>query len=343
MKRILSALRYIRHRIKIWLAFPFYTKTSKIVITATPTHGNLGDQAIVYAEKHILSKSPIKKCVLEVENGGYLTCVNAVKKHIKSEDIIAIDGGGNLGTLWPWEDDKISDIISTFKENKIVVFPQTMYYDDTPSAAERIKKNRVIYSKARDLTFLFRDSSSYDFFTKTFNGVNAKLCPDIVLSLDEQKTLPRKNVLLCFREDRERVINDDELSSIKQWMSKNNLTFFATDTVIDKTVRAWNRKKELNRKWKEFSSARLVITDRLHAMIFSYITGTPCIALNNKSKKVEGTYDFIKNCNFIKLADDSKDVIELIPELLGIKKIEKGAFDYPMEIIEECFSNGKSD
>ncbi len=47
--------------------------------------------------------------------------------------------------------------------------------------------------------------------------------------------------------------------------------------------RFFDRMEELNSKFAEFLSSGLVITDRLHGMIFAAITGTPCIALDNKS------------------------------------------------------------
>ena len=46
-----------------------------------------------------------------------------------------------------------------------------------------------------------------------------------------------------------------------------------------------NREQLLKQKIEEFQSAELVITDRLHGMIFSVITGTPCIAFDNLMRK----------------------------------------------------------
>jgi len=341
VNKIKNFLFFIRHYIKILLNFVLHISHSKIIIVATPTHGNLGDQAITYAEKSILKSLCPQKPVIEVENGGFIKCKKLLKRLVNVNDVIVIDGGGNLGTLWPWEDDKISDIIDTFKDNKIIVFPQTMYYDNTNSAIDRIEKNKCVYSKAKDLTFLFRDRASYLFFNEKFSDINAFLCPDIVLSLNKQQLQLRQDVLLCFRTDREKVISDDELGQIEQHLLNNNIKYSYTDTVIKKSVRAINRKIELYKKWREFSCCKLVITDRLHAMIFAYITNTPCIAINNKSKKVEGSFDFIKNCNYVKLADNLLEVLDLIPMLVNLEKINKGDFVYPIDIIKDCLNNGK--
>ena len=43
--------------------------------------------------------------------------------------------------------------------------------------------------------------------------------------------------------------------------------------------------------WKNFSSSKIVITDRLHGLIFSKITSTPCIAIDNSNNKIRETYN----------------------------------------------------
>ena len=59
--------------------------------------------------------------------------------------------------------------------------------------------------------------------------------------------------------------------------------------------------KEKN-KINEFADVQLVITDRLHSMIFSIIGGTKCIAFDNKTKKVSGVYDeWLKNESGLKI------------------------------------------
>ena len=173
---------------------------------ATPTHGNLGDHAIVMAEKQLLNRCGyISKQIIEIRNPDYLRYGSYIQKKITNNDLIIIDGGGNLGILWPQEDDKISDIIARFKNNKIIIFPQTCFYDKTDLSNERLKKNQEIYKK-NNLYIFLRDKRSYDFCKENFEGCNLFLCPDIVLLLkasfkfDKDKA---KRILLCFRKDLE--------------------------------------------------------------------------------------------------------------------------------------------
>ena len=60
----------------------------------------------------------------------------------------------------------------------------------------------------------------------------------------------------------------------------------------------------------EFAGAKLVITDRLHGMVFCAITGTPCIVVDSKSPKVRGCYEWIKNLDYIRFVDDTAQISE---------------------------------
>ena len=62
----------------------------------------------------------------------------------------------------------------------------------------------------------------------------------------------------------------------------------------------------MNKKFKQFKGAELVITDRLHCMIFCVITGTPCVAIDNSNKKISGVYnEWLGEINWVKFATDS--------------------------------------
>ncbi|WP_207739631.1 polysaccharide pyruvyl transferase family protein [Paraclostridium bifermentans] len=75
-------------------------------------------------------------------------------------------------------------------------------------------------------------------------------------------------------------------------------------------------------KYIKFRECELVITDRIHGMIFAAITGTPCIALSNYNYKVKGTYEWIKDLEYIKFTDDIERIPELIDDLKKVKNIK---------------------
>ena len=295
----------------------------KIILMGTPTHGNLGDQAIVYAEYKLLSKYFSEKKIIEVYSVDYLRYKNIIQKWIHVKDIIVIDGGGNLGSLWPKEDDKITDIISCFYKNTIIIFPQTCFYDSSFNSRTRINKNREIYSKCLHLHIMLRDLNSYKLVDNYFPDVKKYYVPDIVLKLENQKyKYKRDGILLCFRQDHEKVITDINIASLKKYLDTHAILYKSTSTVISSTVKKNNRNIILEKKWKEFAKAKLVITDRLHGMIFAAITSTPCIALDNRSKKVSGVYEWIRDLSYIKCKADFNEIYEEIPALYNMEEQE---------------------
>src|SRR5699024_1734022 len=100
---------------------------------------------------------------------------------------------------------------------------------------------------------------------------------------------------------------------------------YLSDTVIDANFEGEIRKKYLERKFKEFSTSKLVVTDRLHGMIFSLITGTPCIAFDNISKKVSGVYEWFKDTGYI----------------ICITEENKYLLDDPEKLINQLVENSK--
>lgn len=310
-------------------------KKGVVILLATPTHGNLGDQAIVYSEYIILHKYFPQKKLIEISDTYYLRFPDLIEQYVLKEDIIIISGGGNMGTLWPQEDDKIQDIICRFSKNRIIVFPQTCYYEPMVDCKERLLNNQKIYAKALDLTIMLRDKLSYIFMEENFPEITIVLVPDIVMALNlPQKGNRREGVLLCLRDDCERVISKEEKKYLKEEIEQIDTKYIETSTVVTCHIDTKNRKKELQKKWDEFSKSSLVITDRLHAMIFSVITKTPCIALDNKSKKVAGAYEWIKELEYIQYAENITQVIHLMHNMIDMDIYESG-YNYPLKKIEK--------
>ena len=289
------------------------------VIIATPVHGNLGDQAIVMAEKQMLASLGYgKNKVVEVPNPIYLKERTFLQKFIKNSDWIIIDGGGNLGSLWPWEDDKISQIISDYPNNKITIFPQTIYYGNTKADQVRLEKNRAIYEQHKQLNIFFRDYQSYSYFINNFPKTKAFYSPDVVLYMQRMKSkAERKGALLCLRKDIEKVLEDKDIQEMRKFLASKGINYSYTTTVIDKKVTARTRERELMKKWNEFSSAQIVITDRLHGMIFAAITGTPCVALDNKSKKVSGVYSWLRDLPYIRCVNTIEELKVEYENIIG--------------------------
>jgi len=323
--------RYIK-RYLAWLSVKSaFGKTAgagrRFILTATPEHGNLGDHAIVYAERQLIDRCGLAGNLVEIPNSVYLKYRERIQQLVRPQDVILIDGGGNMGTLWTNEDDKIADIIFRFHENNIIVFPQTCYYEN--DSGTRLQRNRDIYAASVGLVLSFRDKTSFDFAGVHFPDSRCEYMPDIVLAVrNAGKETARSGVLLCFRKDHEKTIDEEIVDDLKRYLQDKGIPYAVTDTVIEKNVSAKNRSALLHSKWSEFGSAGLVITDRLHGMIFAAITGTPCIAVDNVSRKVSGVYEWIKELPYIRVVERPSDIADSISEMYSTSGFEY-TFDYP--------------
>ena len=288
------------------------------VLIATPTHGNLGDHAIVRAEKQFLSD--LGYSIFEIERFQYERLRGRIAHAVGSNDLIVIDGGGNVGTLWQEESDKMNDIVVRFRANPVAVFPQTAYFEDTPSGVECKRSVADAYEKNPNLLFFSRDRATYKTMGEIIPGLRNLYVPDIVLYLDESRgAAARKGALLCLRSDKERVTDEAGAGTIRRALEARGLSIHETSTVVDEPsyIGARNRDDVLEAKWAEFRSAKVVVTDRLHGMIFSAITGTPCVALDNVSRKVSQGYEWIRHIGNIRVAGNVEEVPSLLDEVLA--------------------------
>ncbi|MBM7617966.1 exopolysaccharide biosynthesis predicted pyruvyl transferase EpsI [Weissella uvarum] len=294
----------------------------RVYLFDVPTHNNLGDQAITYAELDFISKELPDYEVVKIFEGMQKSAINAVKEEINSDDIIAINGGGNMGDVWlDYEIDR-EQIVEAFGnvENRMISFPQSYNFTATSEGNQRKEIANKIYSGAHNLYMLARETLSQKKMQDNFNlkhGV--ELVPDIVMSLDKRRTdINRNQILTVLRSDKE-VVQNNEKDALIGYLQEHILNIKQSDTVINYNVHILSdkmRARLLNEKWAEFSSAKLVITDRLHGMIFAYITGTPAIVFDNSNHKVKASYqDWLQDTEYIYLADDYS-----FEELVGILK-----------------------
>ncbi len=288
------------------------SKRNQAYIFLAADYGNLGDVAITYAQTKFLQQNT-KYQVIEIPISKSLEGLHFVRKHIKEADIITTVGGGNLGDLYDQIEFIRQLVVQFFPDNKIISFPQTFDFSDTPKGKKSLFKAKEIYNKHKDLYIVAREKISFHLMEQHFYNAKILLTPDIVLSLDElNPTKRRKGAVICMRTDSEKSLtkrqNDFIVTSINQSFSE--VDYYDTHIGRDK-ITIKEREKELRKIWDKFKGAELVVTDRLHGMIFSYITNTPCLVFQNNNHKVKGTYNWIKKNKNIKLVEEfDKEVIE---------------------------------
>lgn len=284
-----------------------------VFLILTPEHGNLGDQALAKSETDLLGNNNIKYIEL---TGRYLTELKRQDcLHIMNGRKILINGGGFLGTLWFDSELLLRDIVKSNPKSKIVCFPNTIYYEDTEWGNSELQKSIEIYNAHKNLTIYAREKISYEKMKAIYK--NVELAPDMVLSLNKSdNSYLREYCLVCLRNDIEKTLNDEQKKDIHHQAINifgNKVVY--TDMCTNYGISIDAREAELQKKFEEFARAKLVITDRLHGMIFSAITGTPCIVVNSKSPKIKGCYEWIKELEYIKFADDIEAIANLYKDI----------------------------
>lgn len=206
------------------------------------------------------------------------------------------------------------DIIRSFPNNTIILFPQTIDYSNTEKGRKELQKSIEIYSKHKKLHIFAREQISYDRMKKYYSANHVYLVPDIVLSwkLDFDADTEREDVLFCLRKDVESKFGMEKRQQIYDVCKSYFPNIIETDTWIPKGINTENRDKLVIGKIQEFRKSKLVITDRLHGMIFAAISGTPCIVFPNSNHKTISEYEWLKELEFIRLLPDSEKLEETI-------------------------------
>lgn len=304
-------------------------KEKKILYLLVPIHGNLGDQAIAYATRKFLADKFGGYEVIEFERDEIYRYGLALKKVLNKDDIIVLHGGGNMGTLYIKEEEPRRLIIDNFRNNKIISMTQTITFSDDDEGDKEKEKTIKSYNNNPNLTLLAREDKSYEIMSELFKNNSVIKVPDIVLYLEDlfEVNKDRSYIMTCLRKDKESVFKektDEFLSELKKCYED----VIESDTVIKDLVTIDTREQELFKIWNDFRNAKVIITDRLHGMIFATITKTPCIVLRSLDHKVIESYKWLKDLNYIRFTDelDIDHIKILIEELSVLKDLDKTSF-----------------
>ena len=289
-----------------------YKDKPKIFYLKSVDYENTGDNAIVYANIKLLKDIFPNKIILEYTLNDILRANNLIQKMITDKDIIFMPGVGNLGNLYLIEEIARRQIIKCYNKNQIIILPQTIYFTEDENGKKELEISKNTYNSHENLTIMTRDENSYQFAKEHFNS-NIVLCPDSVFYLHNKiklKSTNRNGVIFILRDDKEKILDNDLVNSIKQYLNSINKNYFFYDEYIEKSKRINKSEREdyIFERLNKISEYKLCITDRLHGLIFSYITNTPCIAFNNLDRKVEGTAKWLENVEWIYMLKEKDDI-----------------------------------
>lgn len=290
------------------------------VLLDLPYHSNLGDTLIWQGELDFLRCIPFK-CHHSTWWGG-----NA-NKSIKSDSTILLNGGGNFGDIWPSHQIFRKKVIEQFPNNKVIIFPQTIYYSDN----KKLEEDSAFFAEHPNVTICARDENSYQICKEFFSRNCSLLVPDMAFCINMSKynrvEQPKGN-LFVRRTDLEinekidySIVPKDVVESdwvwlehsreyYRRYMIENKISrfdqFFGTDFKNLFNDLYWHHVlRPLNVKTaiQFIDKYESIYTTRMHAAILSVILGKKNVVLfDNSYGKSSSFYNtWLKDVDGIKL------------------------------------------
>ncbi len=290
---------------------------NKIFYMMQPTYGNIGDQAIQIATKKFLLLYFKEFEIIDYNLEETFRVLPSIKKQIKKNDIVVLQGGGNFGTLYSSCERARRKIVKELHNNLVISMPVSINYSNDFYGKYCLNKSLKAYNTAaKNFVILLRDVYSFEYSKKVFSKCINQMFPDIALILEYPKR-SNEYILCCLRNDSEvsNIYNrKDILLGIKTCFDK----VVIYDTQQDRSIGKDLRSIEVASTLELFANAGCVITDRLHGLIFSVIAHTPCIAIKSKDNKIKGIYkwfDSIKQIHYLEEPNINNIIIIIKEEL----------------------------
>ena len=284
-----------------------------VFIILTPEHGNLGDHAIAEGERRIMTKLGLS--YYEVSQSTLFEFENKEKLGLFNGSPITINGGGYLGTLWFNDERLVRKIVLSNPDSRILLFPNTVYYENDENGRREYQTSRSIYHSHKALKIYAREKKSLD----TLKDLSpcCAIAPDMAMLLHaDTPKASRAGCSLFLRQDKEKTRTEEDTKAIvDSAIELFNGNVHGYDTVLPYHIPLNRRQAELEKIFSVYRSSELVITDRLHGMIFGAITGTPCIVVNSKSHKVRGCYEWLKHLDYIRMCDDVSNIKSIYKDM----------------------------
>lgn len=305
----------------------------QIFLIGTPEYGNLGDQLIAVAELDWLRENYPGYEIKEFTHETLMKDKDCklLLSQIGKNDVIFLQGGGNLNDLYLNCEGIRRRVISACPENKIVLFQQSIFFSETEKGESVKAETCSVYNKHGNFTIITREDKSFETAKEIFESLKVLKYPDMATYLfgkfEPESVIEQSGVITCLRDDDEKFYSDVELTQLLSLLEKNNLLSRA-DTNIKKRVLPENRIKEIRRLINRISSHEVMITDRFHGMIFSIFAGTPCVVLRSSDHKIVEGVKWFKGIEGVFYAENIDEVPSLVEKAKAVGRITPPDFTH---------------
>lgn len=246
---------------------------------------NKGDPAITIGEIILLRRLNIELVFHLEDNRNTEAAVDYAQKlsenYSNDSLVILLHGGGNL-VSYAHQDVYRERVLQRFMEFEVLMFPQSFWIF---TKSDHIKHFEKAYALHPRLTFLYRDSFSYEQGKRLFPKARPFLMPDIAFQIGKVPRFmsPLHDILWHIR-------TDEEATHIQiQDLIENH-------DIVTGDWLTWQTPKDDRTMENDFlivangmmflQRGRVVITDRLHGHILSTLLDIPHVVLDPVNHKI---------------------------------------------------------
>lgn len=303
------------------------------VLLDIPNHRNIGDTLIWQGELDYLKN--INQKMVYTSN-AFTFNVDKIPSHAT----ILLHGGGNFGDVWRLNQEFRNDVVRRFKQNRIVLFPQTVHYADI----KNLENDAKLYNQHPDLILCARDNRSYKILSEYFDRCTILKLPDMAFCLnliENHSDINTGKDLILKRMDKElgdqssidnvvkKLSAENKVFDIADWPGfyapgtlKRRLQAYAikgeiklSEALLNKALvgqfvddvyglkRRDNKERLLKKGMNFINNYDTIYSTRLHGFILS-------VLLNKKAIIFDNSYG--KNSNFFKTWMTEFENVELI-------------------------------
>ena len=272
----------------------------RVIFIEYPVHGNVGDTLIWWGTEKFFERNKIN-----ITDRFSLRLGWRAHKALSKCDTVCFQGGGNFGDLYTFGQRIRKEIAQRYPDKRIVILPQSVHFQNQENLVEDCK----ILRKHPDLHIFLRDKQSYAILEEQ-SLPNLYLCPDMAHALwghIKPTQEPEKEKLFLLRRDKEKSFLPEDLKSMENtafdWpdLLKDPLMFllyqlgFQTDRIDGRilgnmlpALAIWNlaANRMVTMSLKMFSKHRIIVSNRMHAMIFSTLLEKEAIIYDNSYRKL---------------------------------------------------------
>lgn len=265
-----------------------------------PDHSNVGDSAIWLGELRFLQavtgRAPSYVCRFDYCDWNWLG---------QFDGTILLHGGGNFGDIYERHQLFREEVLARFPERRVMQLPQTLHFKD-PAGLERTAR---VIANHKDFSLFVRDERSLA-IARQFD-CRVAMAPDLAFFLDLKRIgKPRHAGLYLRRTDEEQVaetaapsapgwVTADWLDEPADFHRATRMRVMIEGALAGRTDRALLRERlyrrlaegRVRRGVRLLSSAREVVTDRLHAHILCTLMGVPHAVADNSYGKLSSFMD----------------------------------------------------